>query len=208
MKNLTLLLLFISLVFACSNGISNKTTSVQDTLAISKTTVANPSYLVTDADIYDFINFLIKECDDVQMKNQYGYVAEDSREGNYFFSEDSLRIIKSKFFTREDIRAFYQQTRERENFKLEPSKIHIFKVIPASEMNQFAASPDFWESYHKYYHSGFCSYSLPLFSKDMKTVIIKNKCLFDGLGGFGEMAIYQKYGKSWKKIKVLSYWES
>ncbi|MBX7243755.1 MAG: hypothetical protein K1X92_18590 [Bacteroidia bacterium] len=206
MKNSIFLLLSVIWAFSCTPDVSEKKEVIVNAPKEIHTPEIKP--IVSDSVVYAFINYMIRECDRYQMKNQYAYVAEDSREGNFFLGEDSLKVIKSGLFTRNDLSGFYQQTRERSNFRLDSTQIKIFSVIPESKMKQFEASPDFWASYHKSYHTGYCTYSLPLFSKDLKTVVLKNKWLFDGLGGAGELAVYQRSGNSWKKVKVLSYWES
>jgi hypothetical protein len=99
------------------------------------------------------------------------------------------------------------------NFKLKSNLIPGKIIIPLDsievldkhnrEYNQF------WDDYHKKYgNGGFRNISLPLFSIDKSTVIIKTGYSCGGLCGNGGIYIFRKINGKWKKINQLSEWVS
>ena len=183
------------------------------------TCMSNTSSDENDSIIYDVINQVLDDsimneysCDKVAqdqfptISNEFPDLLKPNDPFAKFERMDSI-------FTKNDIEYMRLQLKEFKNFSLRPDLIQGKLVIPFDTLRAFHERGKnvngFWELYRESFgRSGFCSVSMPLFSKDKKTVIVKIAMLCGNLCGTGQTNIYKLKNGKWLIIKTIDEWIS
>jgi len=168
---------------------------------------------VTDNDIYQVVNFVISERDSFMkldgIKGQYKYILDRELEPLFNSEADRYYIKKlDTIFTKEDVKFMQEQILKRKNFKFNSKFVKSKKVFSADSIknmiNLAIELPDknFYQIYeNKFGKDRFYDISLPLFSKDKKTVLIKFEAM-----GIGDVSVYKKENGKWKSYEQLISW--
>ena len=191
MKNILYFLIIISFI------------SCEEKKAISRN-------LVPDKEVYDIINFIIKN-EFSKSNNNSKYLSEEFPmilPDNEYFGIEKMDTI----FSKSDVEFMKLQISKRYEFRIERNLIQNKVVIPFDSINKLRISEksdQFWKRFQiKYDARKFDGISLPLFSVDYKTVIISYGHHCGSLCGSGETSIYRRVNGHWKKFKVISFWTS
>lgn len=192
-----LIAFLVTLIISCQNFESTKI-------------VENQNNEITEKEIYDVINFILIEMkkNDSLENHQGKYIVDKTSEPFFLTINPNSKKKLKKYFTDSDFNFMENQLKESKNFKLEQNKI-IRKTIISKETldnlidnNSPQRRDEFIISYEKkfekYYYDEF---SLPLFSKDKKTVLIEIKSF---LGG-GRLIILKKKNQKWEST-IVSIW--
>lgn len=177
--------------------------------------VAKPVYepilinhlLVPEKEVYDFLNFIINKSE----YKAYKLIAENELNKWTSNNNDSYFLKQiDTLFNKKDIDFIMAQLKTASGFRLKkeyyPDKITIpfdtlIKFLNLRNRNDRDSDP-FKESLRHRYGSSFLdSYSLPFFTLDYQTAIIRVSILLRG-GTY----IYHKIKNKWVKIKTLDEW--
>lgn len=168
-------------------------------------TVENKS-LVSDSVLYATLNYFVNDTLIDEFKNCNRFIDRDGRK--VLLEEGSLEIMTlDSLFTQEDLDFIFQQNLNSINFKLSDD-LKGKTLISVDTLLKFNHR-EFWEEFLKRFgKGGFCSISLPLFSKDLSIVIIKYSFNCGSLCASGGTFIYKKMGDKWVEIICLQNWIS
>ena len=188
-KNLTYLICILLFV-GCTN--SEKKTSNE----------------VTDADIYKIVKILLNDMSSQQkLEGTNDWFIINELETPFFVYENPSFKLEN-YFSKEDIIAINKQISTRKKFILLQdsikSKTLLSKKIIDSFIDEKAKNRrnTFLENYSKKYGNNFYqTISLPIFSKDKKTVLIDVSSF---LGG-GQSILFKNIDGNWKSETVVSW---
>jgi len=186
------LLIVLITVFSCNHKSIDKT--INNKMLISNSVIcATLNYFVNDTMIEEF-----KQC------NRF----IDKAGCKVLLREDSLKIVKlDSLFTKVDLDFIFQQDLYSIHYKHNEC-LKGKNLIPGDTLLKFN-NLEFWKEFHKRYgKGGFCSISLPLFSKDLNIVIIKYSFSYGRVWGSGGTFIFKKMGSKWVNIFCLNSWMS
>jgi hypothetical protein len=169
------------------------------------------SNLVTDIEVYNVIDFIIKN--EFHIKgSEKSYISEEfpiPLPNVQYFGIDELTEI----FSKKDIEFMKLQLDQSYAFRINERLIKVGKIISFDSLGllykENERSDKFWKRFEKKYKAHkFYGVSLPIFSVDLKTVMVSygNHC--GSLCGSGQTVIYKKKNGKWKQIKTISFWVS
>jgi hypothetical protein len=172
----------------------------------SNSKIVRSEKLVPDSLICATINCFINDTTIPELKFSDRFI--DKSKFKVLSEEDSLLILKlDSIFSKEDLNFIFKQNNNSLNFNLKEF-VRNKVLIPYDTISKFNPD-DFWNDYHKKFgNKGFCSISLPLFSKDFTTAIIKYSIHCGRLNGGGGTFIFKKIGSNWIKVMCLDGWIS
>jgi hypothetical protein len=170
------------------------------------TTTANYKTLVSDSLICTTLNYFVNDTSINEFKECNRFSDKDCRK--VLFQEDSVAILRlDSIFTKEDFDFIFKQNLNSNNYK-QGQCLKGKILIPGDTLLKFYHL-EFWDEFKKKYgKGGFCTISLPLFSKDKNIVIIKYSYSRGRLNASGGTFIYKKVGNGWTKLYCLDYWIS
>lgn len=198
MKNLLIVLILI--LTSCKNSNQKKEIELEN-------------QTITDNDIYEIVNLILKEHDKAMEKDgykisPYKYILDKDFEPLFNKTDSTYLFKKDTIFSMEDLNFIQKQIIERKNFKFISVHIKSKEIISGDTIKKIINEPfkysgnNFYERYHKKYGKEmFYTIGLPIFSKDKKTVFIK----FDSFG-WGYSLIYKKVNNKWKYYCEISNW--
>ncbi len=186
------LLIVLITVFSCNYKSSNETAGYERLIADSLV-CATLNYFVNDTMIDEF-----KHCN--------RFLDRDGRK--VLLGDDSLKIMQlDSIFTKEDLYFIFQQNLNSIYYK-HGECLSGKNLISGDTLLKFNHH-EFWDEFHKRFgNGGFCSISLPLFSKDLNIVIIRYSFSCGRLCASGGTFIYKKIGGRWVEIKCINSWIS
>ncbi|SEP55612.1 hypothetical protein [Flavobacterium urocaniciphilum] len=187
------ILLFLTLIF----------TSCQKTESLIK-----KNDTISEKEIYFIINMLINELGETELKEGKLNFVVDKTSIPQLILNSNVKKSFSKYFNKEDYKYFDEQLENRKDFKISQKEI-TKKIISKSELNQLIdpkssnVKEEFIRNYTKKYgNSNYIEFSLPLFSKDKKKVLIDINYFPSG----GCTILFQKSNEeSWKSEIIMSY---
>jgi hypothetical protein len=170
--------------------------------------------VVTDKDIYEIVNFVVREQDSLLRKdgiknNPYKYIIDRDAEP-LLDKRDSVCIHKlDTIFSKEDLIFINAQIQNRKNFKFTGKFINSKKVLYREVLDSImkeSAKTNYQKHPRKIYEEIFGSdmfytIGLPVFSKDKNTVLVK----FGG-DGSGFIAVYKRINNRWKFCYYVTNW--
>lgn len=172
----------------------------------SNSKIVKSEKLVSDSLVCVTVNYIINDTITDEFKLCTRFI--DRSRFRVLNEEDSLQILKlDSLFSGEDLDFIFKQNSKSLNFNLEKciDKKFLISYDTLKKLDQ----EDFWKEYHrKFGKEGFGSISLPLFSKDYKTVIIKYSRTEGRLNAGGGTFILKKIGSNWVKVMCLDGWIS
>lgn len=155
---------------------------------------SNP--FVADSVTYEFVNAALS-----QEFKEFDFQCEKVTDRGLFpFSfttEDSLKILSmDSLFTKSDVEFIYKQLGWSNSFKLNPNLVEGRHVIL---FDSVLANKE------KYSVEGFCHMSMPLFTQDMSTAIVRKGMICGRICGEVETLIYSRKKDKWELIYTLLY---
>ncbi len=164
---------------------------------------------VTDDEIYMIVKMVLKDFETHQkIDGTFEYYLQDELE-----TPPQAFLIPNfdfqKYFSKNDLNFIDKQIVERTNFKLIQDSIKTKKIISKKIIQTFDTEKNdqlnrkdtFIKNYQKKYGSKYYDIiSLPLFSKDKKTVLIDVSNIFGG-----RSMIYKKNNDKWVSNIVISW---
>lgn len=213
MKRLTLVIALLIICISCdrtakltANTLVSKTEEAEADIETTTLRFDAPQ-LVDDATIYAFLNTTIAS-DSLNLKLCNAIVA---REYYPIFSNknEAIRILRNiKGLSTADIDYMYQQSLYSPRFELKKEKLKTEKhLITPDTCDIFDKNKNYWHNIRQQFGS-FCSISLPLFSKDRKTVLIGYLYSCGGLCGDGGYYVFRKENEIWTLVSILEEWVS
>ncbi|MFP9112614.1 hypothetical protein ACLI1A_01645 [Flavobacterium sp. RHBU_3] len=213
MKHFIILLISLTSLYSCENT---------ETVSVFTTTPPPPKegqpivtggihhsakQLVDDNTIYDFLNAAIttdtlnlRLCNTIIGQNHI-FIFIDKAEANYI-------LRTAKVFTAEDREYIYKQSLYSTQFKINKLKLKTDKniIIPETcDINE--GNKDYWHNIRKQFGS-FCSLSMPLFSKDKQTVVLRYSYSCGMLCAHGGYYVFRKENNTWTLTTILNKWVS
>ena len=190
-----LILIVVTLIISCQNFNNSKNTE-------------NNKNMISESEIYEIINFVLLEMkNNDSLENYQGkYVVDKIGKPSFFILRKDSKELLSKFFTDDDFNFIEEQLQERETFKLKQEMIVRKIIISKDTLNSLIDnnSPkrreEFLINYEKKFGYYYNEFSLPLFSRDKKTVLIEVNSFMGG----GRLIILKK-NKKWES-KIISFW--
>jgi len=157
---------------------------------------------ISDEEIYDVINFIIKN-GTVKYHKHLKIITEDPNVNsdrflnkkllNNFFNEKDSNYILEQFATSKDFLLSYRYISDMQI-------IHVDKLLSYKKEKK-----DLWTFLaEKYSEDGFAFVGKPLFSLDKQQVVISYGYYCGGLCGKGTRVILKKKNNSWIIIKEIS----
>ena len=172
-----------------------------------KPDIKNEGYkqLVSDSIICDALNYFVNNDSIDEFKYSKRFV--DKEVFCVLQNQDSLKLTKlDSIFTKEDLDFIFKQNRNAVYFKHKYLKNKV--LIPSDTLMKFGRR-EFWKEFHKRLgEGGFCSISMPLFSKKMNIVIIKYSYSCGRLCASGGTFIYKRINNKWVEIYCIHSWIS
>jgi len=170
------------------------------------TTIAGYKPMVSDSLICATLNYFVNDTSLSEFKKCNRFAAKDGRK--VLYSEDSIAITRlDSIFTKEDLDFIFRQNLNSNNFK--QGQYLKGKDLISGDTLLKLYHLEFWDEFNKRYgKGGFCSISLPIFSKNKDIVIIKYSSSRGRLNASGGTFIYKKAGGIWVKLYCLDYWIS
>jgi len=187
------ILLFLTLIF----------TSCQKTESLIK-----KNDTISEKEIHFMINILINEIGETELKEGKLYFVVDKTSIPQLILNSNVKKSFSKYFNKEDFKYFDEQIENRKDFKISQKEI-TKKIISKTELNQLIdpkssnIKEEFIRNYTKKYgNSNYIEFSLPIFSKDKKKVLIDINYFPSG----GCTILIQKSNEgTWKSEIIMSY---
>ena len=191
MKSFTKYIFFVILFISCTN--QKKSDSSE----------------VTDDEIYIIVKMVLKDFEVHQkIDGTFEYYLQDELE-----TPPQAFLIPNfdfqKYFSKNDLDFIDKQIVERKNFKLLQDSIKTKRIISkkiiqtfdTGKNDQLSRKDRFIENYKKKYGTKYYNIlSLPVFSKDKKTVLIDVSSIFGG-----RSLIYKKNNDKWEANMVISW---
>jgi len=192
MKKRHYIIIILLAVISCKNRPNTNITGYE-TMVSDSLICATLDYFVNDTSIHEF-----QECS--------RFVDRDGRK--VLFKEDSIAIIKlDSIFTKEDLDFIFKQNLNSNSYKHDQC-LKGKTLIPGDTLSKFDLF-EFWNEFNmRYGKGGFCSISMPIFSKNKDIVIIRYSYSKGRLNASGGTFIYKKSGNRWVKQYCLDYWIS
>nr|WP_298655184.1 hypothetical protein [uncultured Flavobacterium sp.] len=169
----------------------------------------NDSLKVTDDEIYEFVKMVLKDLEKNQkLEGTQDYYLQDQL-ATPSFVYDNPGFKLDKYFQKDDLNFIQKQIRERKNFLLIQDSIKSKRIISKKTIDSFNNNrkdnidrkSHFIESYKREYGNNFYEkLSLPIFSKNKKTVLIDISSFFGG-----KTIIYRKENNKWKSDIIISW---
>ncbi len=171
----------------------------------------NDTLKVTDDEIYVFVKMVLKDLEKTQKLDgtQDYYLQDQLATPSFVYDNPSFKL--DKYFPKEDLEFIQKQIRERKDFLMLQDSIKSKRIISKKTIDSFNNNrkenidrkSHFLENYKKKYGNNFYHIlSLPIFSKDKKTVHIDVSSIFGG-----HTIIYRKENNKWKS-DVIVLWTS
>lgn len=217
MKMLTPLpFLLLAALYSCDKNTSlitepttdNNISAIEYTKSIDLTPKYGVKQLVPDKTIYEFINSCITS--DTSYFKRCKTIIGREQLPPFSTKRDSLQIIQAdSIFTKEDADFIFKQARFSTNFKLSERKLTQVRTVILPGFDEA-----FGKDRHKFWSNllkecgGYCSSSMPLFSVDRKTAIIRLSYTCGTLCAYGGQYIYKKVNGKWKCIAIWNEWVS
>mgnify|MGYP003584298981 CR=1 FL=1 len=169
----------------------------------------NDSLKVTDDEIYVFVKMVLKDLEKTQkLEGTQDYYLQDELETPSFVY-DNPNFKLDKYFQKNDLDFIQKQIGERKDFLLIQDSIKSKRIISKKIIDSFNndrkdnidRKSHFLKNYIKKYGNNFYDkLSLPIFSKDKKTVLIDISS-FSG----GRTIIYRKENNKWKSDIIVGW---
>ncbi len=199
MKYLILAILFVLLLSCHNNKNEDKIIHKQ---------------IVHDTIVYGFINSLLenKVIDELQSSNILSLATSQ-----IYTKQDSSSLSEiNDLISKEDLEFINKQVECSKYFELNPNYIKSRVILPVDTiMSLFLPNRDryvldsSWNNYHKKYgEKGFCSITMPLFSRNHKLAFIKTGYSCGSLCGYGGTYILIKKKNKWTILKQIENWVS
>ncbi|WP_162056339.1 hypothetical protein [Pontibacter pamirensis] len=153
---------------------------------------SNP--FVADSVTYEFVNAALS-----QEFTEFDFQCEKVTDRDLFpfslTSDDSLEILSmDSLFTKSDVEFIYKQLGWSNSFKLNHNLVEGRHVI---QYDSVLANKE------KYSVGGFCHISMPLFTQDMSTAIVRKGMICGRICGEVETLIYSRKKDKWELIYTL-----
>ncbi len=215
MKSITLFLIPI-LLLGCTSQVrnGNLSDSVSDSTAImiSKTKSVNViNYSINDSILYDFLVPFINQMIDSQIIIPNGSALVDMgiiKGFNWLWNLDTNFLAESENFSIEDIEFFFKQIEERQNYVYDSLRIPSLRLIPADSFYYWvyeAPTEVYFSKRTEFFPKRLYIIGTPVFSKDLKRVIIDYGYSCGALCGEHFRDIYRKNNKGWVFYKRIMY---
>lgn len=167
------------------------------------------SLKVTDDEIYVFVKMVLKDLEKTQKLEgtQDYYLIDQLATPSFVYDNPSFKL--DKYFQKDDLDFIQKQIGERENFLLLQDSIKSKRIISQKIIDSFNndrkdnidRKSHFLKNYTKKYGKNFYDkLSLPIFSKDKKTVLIDISSFFGG-----KTIIYRKENNKWKTDIIVGW---
>lgn len=118
---------------------------------------------------------------------------------------DSSSVFKDSLFTKRDLDTFKLQLSQTKVLSWKESEICNSIILPSKKIKRIFKKENGWVIFHKKYGDCLTSFSIPLFSSDMKYCIFYQWKQCDDVLGAGNGAIYEKQKGKWVVIKFLMH---
>ncbi|MFP9099950.1 hypothetical protein ACLI09_12950 [Flavobacterium sp. RHBU_24] len=216
MKTLACLLLFLTTLSSCDKNASLISEEVIDTeisneekpTSVNITPDPNAKQLVGDKTIYEFINSIIAS--DTSYFNHCNTIIGREYLPPFMYERDSLQIVQAdSIFTKADADFIFKQARYSTTFKLNERNLAEARTVVLPEFEEALG-----EKRHKFWErlldecEPYCLVSMPLFSADFKTAMIRLSYSCGALCGTGGLYIYRKTEGKWELIATWNEWVS
>lgn len=162
---------------------------------------------VSDQEIYNFIKMVLNDSKITEMKEgtQNWYILDE------LLPPENFEIVnKNNYFTDEDIKFFKKQLDKRKNMKLIQDSIYPKQLLSSQIIDSLSTVVNkdgsdrlnnFTLKYTELFgYKHYITFSLPLFSKDKKTIYLERYSLSGG-----QAIIYRKENGKWKKNIPISW---
>jgi len=169
----------------------------------------NDSLKVTDDEIYVFVKMVLKDLKKTQkLESTQDYYLQDKLvTPSFVYDNPSFKL--ENYFQKDDLDFIQKQIRERKNFLIIQDSIKSKRIISKKTIDSFNndrknnidRKSHFLINYMKKYGNTFYhTFSLPIFSKDKKTVLIDISSFYGG-----QTLIYRKENSKWKSKVIVSW---
>ncbi len=169
----------------------------------------NDSLKVTDDEIYMFVKMVLKDLEKTQKLEgtQDYYLQDELATPSFVYDNPSFKL--DKYFQKDDLDFIQKQIGERKDFLLIQDSIKSKRIISKKIIDSFNKDRNgnidrkshFLKNYKKKYGNNFYDkLSLPIFSKDKKTVLIDISSFFGG-----KTIIYRKENNIWKSDMIVGW---
>ena len=169
----------------------------------------NNSSKVTDDEIYVFVKMVLKDLEKTQKLEgtQDYYLQDQLATPSFVYDNPSFKL--DKYFQKDDLDFIQKQIGERKNFLLIQDSIKSKRIISKKIIDSFNKDRKgnidrksyFLNKYKKKYGTNYYDrLSLPIFSKDKKTVLIDISSFFGG-----KTLIYRKENGKWKSDIIVGW---
>lgn len=160
---------------------------------------------VTEEDIYMIIKMVLNDSKALEILEgtQDCYILDELKIPHYFDSTNHSTFKLSNYFTKEDLKFIKKQIDERKEMKLVQDSIYPKQLLSSEIIDSLTnivnregsdRKNNFIKKYtQKFGDRDYTTYSLPLFSKDKKTVYIEQSSIFGG-----HAIICRKENGKWK----------
>ena len=184
---------------------SCKSNESSENLSISK-------YEVSEYEIYEVINFVLKEMrvTDSLEGNQFKYLVNKPLKPSCITNIPNQNKIINRYFSISDLIFINKQLNIRENFRIEQNKIVEKTIISKDTLETLVdnysqnRSDDYLHNYNSRFEKNYYyEFSLPVFSKNKKIVLLEISSLFGG----GYSMILTKKNNTWKS-KIINIWSN
>lgn len=165
------------------------------TFAILSIALNSQEKNISDVEIYEVINFVIKN-GKTKFHKEMSIITEDPnlRNDNYF----DKKLLK-QYFNEKDTNHILSQFATSKDFSLSYKYITDLKIIHLDKLLSYKKlKKGFWAVFEeKYGDEGFMFIGKPLFSLDKKRVIINYGYYCGGLCGKGSRILLKKNNDNW-----------
>lgn len=165
---------------------------------------------VTGQDIYMFIKMVLNDSKALEILEgtQDWYILDELKIPHYFDSTNHSTFKLSNYFTNEDLKFIKKQIDERKEMKLVQDSIYPKQLLSSEIIDSLTnivnregsdRLNNFIKKYtQKFGNQSYEMFSLPVFSKDKKTVYIERSEL-----NSGRAIIYKKENGKWKEFSGI-----